>query len=268
MLRLLRRQPEHNIYLLGQVARGGLMRTESGAPMLGYFHHGLLEGVMSLGPNLVLSAPISPAGVAAFADRASEMALHPRVAVGHDRHLDHFMTAYGRDPDQIRMERPDQILFRVRPGTLAGDAREPGLRPGRVTELDAIVVADRAMVAEELGFDPFLGDLASYRAGWRRRIQEERAWVVGEPGGPPVFKVELSAVCDDGIQLSGVYTTPSHRRRGVAYRAVGELCQRLHAKVPVVTLYVHELNVGAVRLYEALGFERVGRVRSVWFEGS
>ena len=266
MLRLLRRQPDHNIFLLGQVARGGLMRTEQGAPMLGYFHYGLLEGVMSLGPNLVLSAPISPAAIAAFADRAIELRLAPRVAVGHDRHLDHFMTAFGRDDVPIRLERPDQILFRVRSGALAGDAREPRLRPASVTELDAIVVADRAMVTEELGFDPFVGDLGAYRAGWRRRMQEERAWVVGEAGGPLIFKVELSAVSDEGVQLSGVYTTPSHRRRGVAYRAVGELCRRLHASVPLVTLYVHERNTGAVKLYEALGFERVGRVRSVWFE--
>ena len=176
------------------------------------------------------------------------------------------MVAYGRSFRRVRLERQGQLLFRVDGRCIDPEARTPALRAAALEEIDWVMKADRAMVLEELGFNPFVNDARSYNEGWRRRIREERAWVIGRPGTTLDFKLEQSAVSDTAAQISGVYTRPEIRRRGVAARAVGEMCHRLLREVALVTLYVDCKNKPAVRLYEGLGFERVGRIRTVWWE--
>lgn len=261
----LRQHAEHNAYLLGQIARDGLHREAVAGVFVGYYAGGELEGVVCIGSNLVVSEPCSERALDGFASFARSAGYAVRVAVGPDDLIDGFMGRFGRDDDDIALERPAQLLYRVDHTTLALPDACPELRPAEVTELEALLRTDLAMVVEELGFDPFSHDIMGFRRGWLRRIREQRAWVVGILGQPPIFKVDQSAVCDDVVQLAGVYTAPAYRGRGIARRAVGEMCRVLLEEVPVVTLYVHADNAPAIRLYESLGFEPAGHVRSVWF---
>ncbi|MGM0577353.1 MAG: GNAT family N-acetyltransferase [Myxococcota bacterium] len=267
-LRLLRRSVEHNAYLLSQIARGAIGRDDVAGPLVGHWRDGRLDGLCILGSNLVISRPASDEAVDAFAEYARRSRFRVWVAVGDDATIDRFMSAYGRTWRPIRIERAGQALYRVDGDALEGDdaARSPELRPADIREVEALMEADRAMVREELGFDPFVRDLPSYREGWRRRIREERCWVVGPVGGPVRFKVDHSAVSEDVVQLAGIFTRPEERRQGLARAGVGEMCRRLLGRVSSVTLYVHRHNIPAIALYESLGFERVGAVRSVWFE--
>ena len=52
---MLSRQPEHNAYLLAQVARGSLGASDVAGVMLGFRRDGRLEGICALGANLVLT---------------------------------------------------------------------------------------------------------------------------------------------------------------------------------------------------------------------
>lgn len=265
-LRLLRRVPERNAYLLAQIERGALTRDDLAGPVVGHFDRGALDGLCIFGSNLVVSWPASEASLASFAEYARHARFRIWVAVGEDRALARFMGYYGRRFRSVRVERGGQALYRLLPGRLPRDARTSELRPAALEEVGRLIEADRAMVLEELGFDPFLRDLELYRDGWHRRAREGRSWVLGEPGGEIVFKVDQSAASGDVIQLAGIWTAPAHRRQGLARLAVGEMCRRLLDEVPVLTLFVHEANVPAVRLYDGLGFEKVGHVRSVWFD--
>jgi ribosomal protein S18 acetylase RimI-like enzyme len=134
-----------------------------------------------------------------------------------------------------------------------------------MADLEAVVRADLAMVTEELGFDPFTAELEAYREGWKRRVREGRVSVVGPLGGPLWFKAEQSAVSEDAVQVSGVFTDPTRRRQGIARASMAGMCRAILGDVPRIVLHVHHSNPGALRLYETLGFERVGSVRSVWF---
>jgi hypothetical protein len=265
VLGFLRQHAEHNAYLLGQIARDALHRESIAGVFVGYYAGGALEGVVCIGSNLVVSEPCSERALDGFASFARSAGYLVRVAVGPDICIDGFMRRFGRVDDDIALERPAQLLYRVDHTTLDVDATCPELRPADVSELERLLRTDLAMVVEELGFDPFSHDIMSYRRGWLRRIREQRAWVVGIIGQPPIFKVDQSAVCEDVVQLAGVYTHPAWRGQGIARRAVGEMCRMLLEEVPVVTLYVHRDNTAAIRLYEGLGFEPVGDVRSVWF---
>ncbi|HEV8050343.1 MAG TPA: GNAT family N-acetyltransferase [Thermoplasmata archaeon] len=64
--------------------------------------------------------------------------------------------------------------------------------------------------------------------------------------------------------IAGVYTRPEHRGRGLAQSVTAAVCRAAEAGGAVSTLFVREENLPAVRAYERLGFEGVGR--KYWFE--
>ncbi len=253
-----------NAYLLAQIARGALGRDDLAGPLLGHWSDGALDGVAVFGSNLVLSTPCSAAACEGFARYARAKGFRVWVTVGEDALVEDFMAAYGRTHRRIALERAGQRLYAMTHRPIAPDT-DHGLRPADIREASALMQLDGAMVTEELGFDPFARDPEAYRRGWLRRIREDRSWVV-ERDGELIFKVDHSASSDDVVQLAGIYTAPTHRRQGIARDAITAMCRRLLRRIPVVTLYVDAQNAPAIGLYESLGFESIGLVRSVWFE--
>lgn len=264
MVTFLGQRPAANAYLLGHVARGGLDAESASGTMLGWWADGHLAGVALIGSNLVLSHGVPRTASDAFARFTSTAACQIRVIIGPEDIVPAFTEALALPAERIQLERANQVLLQVDKQTLRGDARSVELRPAQANELDLMMAVDLQMVKEELGIDPFSSDLPGFQRGWQRRILEWRAWVAGPLGGPIHCKVDQAAVSDDVVQLSGVYTAPAHRGRGLARRLVGELCHLLLREVPRVALYVHADNLPALRLYRSLGFYEVGRVRSVW----
>ncbi len=264
--RFLRAHAAFNAYLLGQIQRGALAMESVAGPFWGFYRDGELEGVAAVGSNLVLSYPCSEEAIEGFAQAARRGLYLVRVAISEDRVLDRFMEHYGRYYRPVALERGGQVLFSLNPDSLQDVPGTVKLRPGEVTELTPVMEFDRLMIEEELGFDPFRRDPKVYRDGWLRRIRELRVWVVGPLQGPYSFKVEQSAISDDVIQISGVYTAQNSRRRGIAKDAISQMCRIVFSDTPRVSLYVHQDNVAAVNLYEGLGFEALGAVRSVWFD--
>ena len=264
--RFLRMNAPFNAYLLGQVERGALGLEAIAGPFWGFVENGQLVGVICSGSNLVLSYPCSNGAIEAFAQAARRSVYLVRVAIAEDGILDRFMCHYGRDFRPIAVEREGQILFGVTGDSLVSHERKARLRPAEVAELEPVMETDRLMIAEELGFDPFRRDPKIYRDGWLRRIRELRVWVVGPELGPYLFKVEQSAISDDVVQLSGVYTAIDSRRQGIARDALGQMCRIILSDARRVSLYVHQANLPAVRLYRRLGFEELGSIRSVWFD--
>lgn len=66
--------------------------------------------------------------------------------------------------------------------------------------------------------------------------------------------------------ISNVAVASNYRKRGVATKLLLEIIRRAHEKgVTDVTLEVRETNVGAIRLYEKLGFKEVG-IRKNFYE--
>jgi len=80
-----------------------------------------------------------------------------------------------------------------------------------------------------------------------------------------VFKAELSAGTPDVVQVQGVFTAPSRRRRGVATAGMTALCSLLLESVPLVTLYLNGYNQAALRVYQRVGFEQQGEFATVMY---
>ena len=68
---------------------------------------------------------------------------------------------------------------------------------------------------------------------------------------------------DDYIEVSGVITHPKHTGKGYAKQLVTHTANAIFAKNKTPFLHVSESNVGAIKLYEKLGFQTRAKI-SIW----
>jgi predicted GNAT family acetyltransferase len=109
------------------------------------------------------------------------------------------------------------------------------------------------MRAEELEEDPRVAD----PAGYARRVEEEcrDGYTFLWFEGPELrFRASISAMTPDAAQVSGVYTPPALRNRGLARRGLSEMCVRLFERSRTVCLFVNDFNAPALAVYRRMGF--------------
>ena len=113
---------------------------------------------------------------------------------------------------------------------------DPAVRPVRIDELDAYLVAAIDMFIGEVGIDPRIGDGGR---GYRRRvaglIAAGRAWARFERG-QVVFKAEVGSQSPSVGQIQGVWVHPDWRGHGLgtagtATLAAGGGPQRPHREL-------------------------------------
>lgn len=161
----------------------------------------------------------------------------------------------------VREEQPLLRLDRV-PATPA----DPHVRPIRSDEVDVLFPASVAMYTEEVGVSPMGEDNGrGYRARVAELVKSGRAYgrIID---GTVVFKAELAVVTRATVQVQGVWVHPQWRGQGLATGGMASVVgAALRRFAPTISLYVNGFNVPARRLYERLGFRRVGTFATVLF---
>lgn len=159
-----------------------------------------------------------------------------------------------------------QRLYRLLPGDFDPPSRRHSpVRRGELSELDPIFLASVAMHREETQEDPLQRNPSTFHRHVRQRIEKGRTFVWFDDRRQLVFKADISTQSRYGAQISGVYTDPRMRNRGIATRAMTDICAILFEEsVPRITLYVNEKNPPARRVYERLGFEDVAAYQTVF----
>jgi len=162
-------------------------------------------------------------------------------------------------PTVVRMTQPIYAIRRRFDYPELKEARFSTMR-----DLDALVPACAAMHKEEVGIDPLERDAQGYRERIRELVERKRS-IIRVLDKTIVSKCEFSAVTDEAVQLMGVWTHPHYRRRGLMKDTLREVCGYLFRKGRIVTLFVNDFNRPAIRLYESLGFQRIGVNRAlIW----
>ena len=140
---------------------------------------------------------------------------------------------------------------------------DPEVRPVRMEELDAYLVAAIDMFIGEVGIDPRLGDGGR---GYRRRvaglIAAGRAWARFERGHV-VFKAEVGSQSPAVGQIQGVWVHPEWRGRGLGAAGTAALAAAVVRSGRTASLYVNDYNTVARATYARIGFEQSGTFATV-----
>lgn len=145
-----------------------------------------------------------------------------------------------------------QIADRAFPRIGAGRIRR--LLPTDFKQWDRL---NRAYLLEEKL--PLQGDTSERRASFTRQSSAGHWWGAFQEERL-VTTVALNAAYSSIGQVGGVYTAPEARRRGLARAAMHTLIgdSAEHHKLTTLVLFTGARNGEAQRLYESLGFEKIG----------
>lgn len=218
------------------------------------------ESLCYAGPNLIpLRGDIGDLN--AFADKAMGTARRCSSLVGRAELVmpmwQRLENAWGPARD-VREHQP--LMALDSPPQCAID---PAVRPVRMDELDAYLVAAIDMFIGEVGVDPRLGDGGR---GYRRRvaglIAAGRAWARFERG-EVVFKAEVGSQSPAVGQIQGVWVHPDSRGRGLGAAGTATLAAAVVRSGRTASLYVNSFNTVARATYARIGFREVGTFATV-----
>jgi GNAT superfamily N-acetyltransferase len=210
----------------------------------------LIGACLLLGQRMAL--PVGPAATGrAFGQKLRVRGIELDHIVGPRTAVTSLWSSYGggRKPRLDQLQR--YLMLDRKRAAHEGSSR---VRKASFADLDLLVPAARAMYQEETLVDPCRDGPTAFRKTQERRVREGRTYVWTQ-GRFLLFKADISCwVPGCGAQLAGVYTPPFQRRRGIARKALKDICHEILGEVPAITLYVNQDNLAALRLYERLGF--------------
>ncbi|MBM7825646.1 ribosomal protein S18 acetylase RimI-like enzyme [Arcanobacterium pluranimalium] len=141
------------------------------------------------------------------------------------------------------------------------------VRRAQITDFDIVYPASVAMFIEEVGYDPSTaGDVYPQRV--KQLLRQGRTFVqIGrDPFGLPrvEFKADIGILAGGVAQLQGVWTAPDLRGCGIATSALTQVLGMIGQDMAsTISLYVNDYNLGAIRVYEKIGFATVGEFATV-----
>lgn len=261
LFEFLDRDPVLNVYLAALAARDALARPQD--PFWAARRDGVIVAVMYIGSA---SGALLPAG-----DDADALARLAEALAQRTETLPRRLQLIGAAPavacfaaplEQAglvpRLRRAQRYLA-VERGGLTPASRVAELRTGRPEDLAVLFESGAQLRLEELEEDPRVTDAVAYARRVDEETRDQHTWLWFDAGGL-CFRASVSAITPDAAQVSGVFTPPARRRRGLARRGLHELVTRLFERCPAVCLFVNEVNTPALSLYESLGF----RTRAAW----
>lgn len=187
-----------------------------------------------------------------LAEYLSGLGRIPRFLNGPTRQLDKLIEGLLGVKDRVlEVQESDLMVLRgrVREGTGEGGARR-----ARAEDLDEML--EMAQLFEDELFGGEMEDESSLRELVVLQVKKGAASVV-ESGGVLTSKAEATVLEGVGAHIGGVYTRREHRGNGNSSRCMADLCGRLLALAPLVSLIVHKDNYPAIAVYRKIGFANV-----------
>jgi predicted GNAT family acetyltransferase len=253
VLQVLDEDPVGSCMVASRVSEHGIEPGAIGGEL--WTRRRVTESLCYAGPNLI---PLrgSLDDLKAFSDKAMSVPRRCSSLVGHTQLVlpmwQRLETVWGTARD-VREQQPLMAL-----SSMPQCQIDPGVRPVRMEELDAYLVAAIDMFIGEVGVDPRMGDGGR---GYRRRIAAliaaGRAWARFERG-EVVFKAEIGSQSPAVGQIQGVWVRPDWRGHGLGTAGTAALAAAVVASGRIASLYVNDYNAVARAAYARIGFDQVG----------
>jgi len=93
----------------------------------------------------------------------------------------------------------------------------------------------------------------------------QKMLLMAELEGRPVGKVNINAQSYNCLQIGGVYVRPEFRSLGIAQALTTALIQNFARQKQHFTLFVKKTNIPARRVYDKLGFAKIGDYRISYY---
>ncbi|WP_235026500.1 DUF4081 domain-containing GNAT family N-acetyltransferase [Glutamicibacter sp. JC586] len=262
LIELLDRDPVVNIFTRSQVS---LHRS---AVPDGFAHIVGLDGNEGLNAACWMGANVAP--TAMTEDQAQKVAVHALDS------RQRFASVFGPAQSVLAMHdvlrQGPQSIFDVRENqpllTISklpeGVERNP-IRAAKIHEFDLVLPASAAMFEEELGYSPLENGGSFYRNRVRQLIRDGHTVIDCDDHGEVIFKADLGTVTNEVVQIQGVWVNPRYRGLGLASGYMSSTVQYALGFAPLVSLYVNDFNVPALKTYQRIGFEQVGTFATILF---
>lgn len=255
------RNPAANVFVAARIEEGALYSMPG--TLLGVHRERGLVGLAWASANLV-PAECDEDAIDAIAQRVRRLRRQCASIFGPAEQVNGLWQRLATQWGPARSVRPSQPLMstRTRPSRL-GIACDPRVRRAEVDEVDVVLPAAAAMFTDEIGYPPFVGSPAGYRAVIAGLIRAGHTYVWIEDG-TTLFKVDIGSVGAGAAQIQGVWLTPRLRGRGLAGPLMAAVTEAVLRDIAdEATLYVNDFNLPARATYAGLGFVRVGSFMTV-----
>jgi uncharacterized protein len=260
LLDLIATSPIENVLVEHRVRRTKLIPHLLGGEIWGYFRRDRLVAACHAAGNLTPVA--ADADIAeAFAERLLREGHRCSSLVGPGPAVERIWSIVGPTWGPARSVRPHQPLMALTGPPLVEPAR--AVRPVRAKELDTLYPACVAMFTEEIGTSPESQGRGLYRSRVAQLIDQGAAFAHIE-GDEVIFKAEIPAATPSACQVQGVWVNPRYRGTGLAAPGIAAVASYAQAAfAPIVSLYVNDYNVAAIRAYDRAGFVTVGEFATI-----
>ena len=164
------------------------------------------------------------------------------------------VSAADHAPVYLRVSQAERVKAEKAMAALADKAAAPDAKDS--PHIRAMTKADIAIVSEI--------ESRTFSMPWKAEdfllmVEAPFAhYYVAEMDGVPVGAVGMRNVAGDG-QITNILVDEPHRRRGIARKMMAHMMVDMAGQTEVFSLEVRETNTAAIKLYEGLGFKRVGR---------
>lgn len=259
----LERSPVENLFLTSKLDGSGIDRRRFGRLLAYVDETGDIRALCLDGGTLFVTGN-EPAALAHFVTelgsfrRATSIVGPSFAALGLFVGLSERYGQAWSACSNVRRKQPLMLLDE--PIAVAGDPRVRQLDESLFqTYLDASV----QMYTDEIGSSPFKYG-PGYEAFVLDRLRQGDAYGIVEDG-EVIFKADLGPRYRGQVQLQGVWVRPDLRGQGLSKPALAQMMRLVQREFPLVSLYVNDFNLPALRSYVSLGFRTVGSLSTIHY---
>ncbi len=262
VIAFLSERPIHTVIMMGLIRDNGLVSKLNRGTFYGCRNsEGRLEGVALIGHATLIETRTRGA-IREFALTA-QIHNNLHLFMAEQEKAETFWNSYADDGQPMRLVRRE-LLFELK-NQLEPKSDVEGLRLATLDDLHLVAPVHAAMAEEESGINPLETDREGFLTRCRRRISQNRVWVVVEDD-ELVFKADVQAETSELIYLEGIYVCPSKRGTGLGRRCLTNLGAELLIRTRSICVLVNEENEKAQAFYRMCGFRCVSHYDTIFLK--